>query len=42
MFGQGTGWGIPFIIHSICLTVGGVGRKPGSAAAEVEPAKSSA
>ena len=29
MFGKGTGWGIPFISHSICLTVGGVGRKPG-------------
>jgi len=29
MFGGGTGWGIPFISHSICLTVGGVGRKPG-------------
>jgi len=29
MFGQGTGWGIPFGIHTICLTVGGVGRKPG-------------
>lgn len=31
MFGGGTGWGIPFISHSICLTVGGVGRKPGLA-----------
>ena len=31
MFGSGTGWGIPFISHSICLTVGGVGRKPGLA-----------
>jgi pyruvate/2-oxoglutarate dehydrogenase complex dihydrolipoamide acyltransferase (E2) component len=29
MFGGGTGWGIPFVSHSICLTVGGVGRKPG-------------
>lgn len=29
MFGEGTGWGIPLISHSICLTVGGVGRKPG-------------
>jgi hypothetical protein len=29
MFGKGTGWGIPFISHSVCLTVGGVGRKPG-------------
>ena len=29
MFGRGTGWGIPFIAHSISLTVGGVGRCPG-------------
>jgi hypothetical protein len=29
MFGRGTGWGIPFISHSICLTVGGVGKRPG-------------
>jgi len=31
MFGKGSGWGIPFISHSICLTGGGVGRKPGLA-----------
>lgn len=29
MFGRGTGWGIPFISHSIVLTVGGIGRRPG-------------
>jgi hypothetical protein len=29
MFGKGTGWGVPFISHSICLTGGGVVRKPG-------------
>jgi pyruvate/2-oxoglutarate dehydrogenase complex dihydrolipoamide acyltransferase (E2) component len=29
MFGKGTGWGVPFVSHSICLTVGGVGRRPG-------------
>ena len=29
MFGNGTGWGIPLVSHSICLTVGGVGRRPG-------------
>jgi pyruvate/2-oxoglutarate dehydrogenase complex dihydrolipoamide acyltransferase (E2) component len=29
MFGKGTGWGIPYVSHSICLTVGGVGHKPG-------------
>jgi 2-oxoacid dehydrogenases acyltransferase (catalytic domain) len=28
MFGRGTGWGIPFISHSIVLTVGGIGRRP--------------
>jgi pyruvate/2-oxoglutarate dehydrogenase complex dihydrolipoamide acyltransferase (E2) component len=31
MFGSGTGWGVPFIGHSICLTVGGISRKPGLA-----------
>ncbi len=29
MFGRGTGWGIPFISHSIVLTVGGIARRPG-------------
>jgi pyruvate/2-oxoglutarate dehydrogenase complex dihydrolipoamide acyltransferase (E2) component len=29
MFGRGTGWGVPFISHSIVLTVGGIGRRPG-------------
>jgi len=29
MFGRGTGWGIPFISHSLVLTVGGVGKRPG-------------
>ena len=38
MFGGGTGWGIPYISHSICLTVGGIGRKPGLASdGSVEP-----
>jgi pyruvate/2-oxoglutarate dehydrogenase complex dihydrolipoamide acyltransferase (E2) component len=38
MFGSGTGWGIPYIAHSICLTVGGIGRKPGlSDSGAVEP-----
>jgi len=31
MFGRGAGWGIPFISHSIVLTVGGIGRRPGLA-----------
>lgn len=29
MFGRGGGWGVPFISHSICLTIGGVDRRPG-------------
>jgi pyruvate/2-oxoglutarate dehydrogenase complex dihydrolipoamide acyltransferase (E2) component len=29
MFGSGTGWGIPFISHSVCLTIGGIGKRPG-------------
>jgi len=29
MFGRGGGWGLPFIAHSICLTIGGVARRPG-------------
>jgi pyruvate/2-oxoglutarate dehydrogenase complex dihydrolipoamide acyltransferase (E2) component len=29
MFGQGTGWGIPLAIHALCVTVGGIARKPG-------------
>ena len=38
MFGKGTGWGIPFVSHSICLTVGGIGRRPGLAPdGNVEP-----
>jgi len=31
MFGRGTGWGVPYISHSICLTVGGIGHRPGIA-----------
>jgi len=27
MFGRGTGWGVPFISHSIVLTVGGIARR---------------
>ncbi len=33
MFGRGGGWGVPFISHSICLTIGGVARRPGFDAA---------
>lgn len=28
MFGRDAGWGLPFISHSIVLTVGGIGRRP--------------
>lgn len=31
MFGRGTGWGLPYINHPICLTVGGLGHRPGIA-----------
>jgi pyruvate/2-oxoglutarate dehydrogenase complex dihydrolipoamide acyltransferase (E2) component len=38
MFGRGGGWGVPFISHSICLTIGGVARRPGfDAAGQVAP-----
>ena len=38
MFGKGTGWGIPFVSHSICLIVGGMSRRPGLAPdGNVEP-----
>jgi pyruvate/2-oxoglutarate dehydrogenase complex dihydrolipoamide acyltransferase (E2) component len=29
MFGQGAGWGIPLPSHSLWVTVGGIGEKPG-------------
>ena len=29
MFGQGVGWGIPLSSHSLWITVGGIGEKPG-------------
>jgi pyruvate/2-oxoglutarate dehydrogenase complex dihydrolipoamide acyltransferase (E2) component len=29
MFGRGTAWAIPLTSHSLCLTVGGIARKPG-------------
>jgi hypothetical protein len=38
MFGRGTGWGVPYISHSIVLTVGGIGRRPGMATGgQIEP-----
>jgi len=29
MFGKGAGWGIPLASHSLWMTVGGIGEKPG-------------
>src|SRR5436309_6442844 len=29
MFGKGAGWGIPLPSHSLWITVGGIGEKPG-------------
>jgi pyruvate/2-oxoglutarate dehydrogenase complex dihydrolipoamide acyltransferase (E2) component len=29
MFGKGAGWGIPLPSHSLWVTVGGIGAKPG-------------
>ena len=29
MFGKGTGWGIPLASHSLMITLGGIGEKPG-------------
>lgn len=29
MFGRGTGWGVPLTDYTLCLTVGGIARKPG-------------
>jgi pyruvate/2-oxoglutarate dehydrogenase complex dihydrolipoamide acyltransferase (E2) component len=29
MFGRGAAWGIPLTLYPLCLTVGGVARKPG-------------
>lgn len=30
MFGKGAGWGIPLSSHSLWITVGGIGEKPGA------------
>lgn len=37
MFGRGGAWGIPITNHTLCLTVGGIARKPGLVAGSVEP-----
>jgi pyruvate/2-oxoglutarate dehydrogenase complex dihydrolipoamide acyltransferase (E2) component len=35
MFGRGTAWAIPLTSYSLCLTVGGIARKPGVVAGVV-------
>ena len=29
MFGSGAGWGIPLTDYTLCLTIGGIARRPG-------------
>jgi pyruvate/2-oxoglutarate dehydrogenase complex dihydrolipoamide acyltransferase (E2) component len=29
MFGQGSAWGVPLTVYTLCVTVGGIARKPG-------------
>jgi pyruvate/2-oxoglutarate dehydrogenase complex dihydrolipoamide acyltransferase (E2) component len=29
MFGEGSGWGIPIATHTLMITLGGIGVKPG-------------
>lgn len=38
MFGIGAGWGVGIVpLHTLCLTVGGIARKPGLVDGRVEP-----
>jgi len=37
MFGQGGGWGIPVTNHTLQLTLGGIGQKPGVIEDRIEP-----
>jgi pyruvate/2-oxoglutarate dehydrogenase complex dihydrolipoamide acyltransferase (E2) component len=39
MFGTGTGWGIPVPNHTLQLTLGGIGEKPGVVEHRVEVRK---
>ena len=36
MFGKGAGWGIPIASHTLMLTLGGIGEKPGVADGRIE------
>ena len=38
MFGTGTGWAVGIVpLHTLCLTVGGITRKPGLVDGRIEP-----
>jgi pyruvate/2-oxoglutarate dehydrogenase complex dihydrolipoamide acyltransferase (E2) component len=38
MFGMGAGWALGIVpLHTLCLTVGGVTRKPGVVDGRIEP-----
>jgi pyruvate/2-oxoglutarate dehydrogenase complex dihydrolipoamide acyltransferase (E2) component len=38
MFGVGAGWAVGIVpLHTLCLTVGGITRKPGIVDARIEP-----
>lgn len=37
MFGQGGGWGIPFVVHTLDLLVGGMAERPGVSDGAVVP-----
>ncbi len=38
MFGMGAGWAVPIVpLHTLCLTVGGITRKPGVVEGRIEP-----
>lgn len=39
MFGEGGGWGIPLPFYTLCITLGGIGRKPALAGDAIVPAE---
>jgi hypothetical protein len=36
MFGEGDGWGIPLVSHTLCVTLGGIAEKPGAVDGRIE------
>jgi pyruvate/2-oxoglutarate dehydrogenase complex dihydrolipoamide acyltransferase (E2) component len=36
MFGEGGGWGIPLVSHTLCVTLGGIAEKPGVVEGRIE------